>query len=282
MKKEHISDKELFFYLTGDLETGSIKRIEKHVQDCKLCRNRLAQERTFYNIMKNSEYPVPKKQELKRVRSKLKASLKQQTPETEKNTFSIIESIQSVFSANLALKFAGGVALFLIGIITGLAVSGYQDSSVQHFLDSHATSIEKISFLSPENNKVEVVVQQHAKATLQLSADDPRLIQAAIDILKNDERDNIRLKAVKILRNAEKREEVEYALIESLQSDPNPGIRLHAVQILKKFPINQKIKNVLVSVLFKDTNSGIRYEARSKLEELNQNSENSLKKNLKT
>jgi len=282
MKKEHISDEELFFYLTGDLETGSIRKIEKHLQDCELCRDRLAQERTFYKIMKNSEYPVPKKQELKRVRSKLKTSLKQQTSETEKKTFSIIESIQSVFSAHLTLKLAGGVALFVIGIVTGLAISGYQDTSVQRFLDSHATSIEKISFLSPENDKVEVVVQQNTSETLQFSADDPRLIQAAINILKNDERDNIRLKAVKILRNAEKREEVQYALVESLQSDPNPGIRLHAIQILKKFPINQKIKNVLVSVLFKDTNSGIRYEARSKLEELDENSEYSLKKNLKT
>ncbi|MFO7891481.1 MAG: HEAT repeat domain-containing protein [bacterium] len=282
MKKEHINDQELFFYLTGDLDSNNIARIEKHIQDCELCRNRLAQERNMYKIMKNSKYPVPKKHELKKVRSKLKDSLKQQTAETEKNSFSLAESIQSVFSTNFAFKLAGGVVLFLIGIITGLAISGYQDSSIQRFLDSSTTSIEKISFLSPEDDKVEVVVQQNTRETLQLSADDPRLIQAAIDILKNDERDNIRLKAVQILRNAKNREEVEYALVESLQSDPNPGIRLHAIQILKKFPINQKIKNVLVSVLFKDTNSGIRYEARSKLEELDENTEHSLKKNLKT
>jgi len=282
MENKHIKDEDLFFYLTGDMSSDQITRIEKHIQDCEICHNRLVQERKMYKIMQNSEYPVPKKNELKKVRKKLKTSLRQHTKGTERDSFSLMESIQSVFSTNFAVKFAGGVALFLIGIITGLSISGFQYSSVQRLLDSHASNIEKISFLSPENDKVEVVVQQNSRETLQMSANDPRLIQAAIDILKNDERDNIRLKAVKILRNAEKKEAVEYALVESLQSDPNPGIRLHAIQILKKFPINQKIKNVLVSVLFKDTNSGIRYEARSKLEELDEHGDNSLKKNLKT
>ncbi len=281
MEKKHITEEELFFYVTGDLDSDTITKIEKHIQDCESCMDRLAQERALYKTIKSSEYPLPGKGELKRARKKLKISLEQLSREENKDTFSIIKSIQSLFSVNFALKLAGGIALFLVGLVTGLSISGSKDTSIQRLLNSNTTRFEKISFLSQDNDKVKVVVQHSNRQTLQLSADDPRLIEAAINILKYDERDNMRLKAMKILHNAEKKKEVEFALVESLQSDPNPGIRLHAIQILKKFPLNKKIKDVLVSVFFKDSNSGVRYEAKKHLEDFGDSTQIPLKKNMK-
>jgi hypothetical protein len=280
VEKKHIKDDELFFYLTGDLDSDTITGLEKHVQDCQLCRDRLAQERTLYTTIRNSDYPVPAKDELKRMRKKLKLNLKQTTYEKSEHSFSLKETLHSLFSTNFALKFAAGGTLFLVGLLLGFTFSGSSDTSIQELLNSNTTRFEKISFQSENKSEVMLVVEQTSQHILRLSADDPRLIQAAINILKYDERDNMRLKAVKILQYAEKKKAVEFALVQSLQADPNPGIRLHAIQILKKFPLNQKIKDVLVSVLFKDSNSGVRYEAQQCLDEFKESTDFPLKKNM--
>lgn len=280
MRKKHINDEELFFYLTGDLDHDTITGLEKHIQDCPQCRNRLAREQVLFNSLKKSEYPVPDKRELKKLRKRLTLSLKQTIRDDTGRSFSLREAWQSLFSSRAVLKFAAGGALFLSGLLLGFIMAGSGDSSVQEILNSNTTRYEKISFQSGKSDEVALVVEQNSLHTFRLSADDPRLIQAAINILENDERDNMRLKAVKILQNARRNKEVEFALVERLQTDSNPGIRLHAIQILKKFPLNQMIKDVLVSVLFKDTNSGVRYEARQHLEEFGGSADTGIKKNL--
>jgi len=280
MGKKHLKDEELFFYLTGDLDSDTISGIERHLQDCPLCRDRLAQERALYTTIRNSNYPVPAKGELKKVRKKLKFNLKQTAGEKTDHSFSLGVTLQSLFSPNFALKFVAGGTLFIAGLLLGFLFSGSGENSIQKLLNSNTTRFEKISFQSEDNGEVMLVVEQTRQHILRLSADDPRLLQAAINILKYDERDNMRLKAVKILQYAEKKKAVEFALVQSLQADPNPGIRLHAIQILKKFPLNKKIKDVLVSVLFKDTNSGVRYEAQQCLEEYKESPDFPLKKNM--
>lgn len=269
MKKRHITEDELFFYATDDLDLENKKRIEKHLQECGFCRDRIKNDEYFYNAIRDLEYPLPNKKILEKCRQRLHKNLEEISQQDNEKSFSLLKSIRSFFPPGYALKFAAGAVLFLFGLVAGLHISSPEKQSIGDILGSSSVSLQNISlsFDQEGREKVEFTIQRDKREKVQVSSNDPELIKEAIKILRSDARDGIRLKAIKILKNADMKKVVEKALIESLTTDSNPGIRLKAIRILKKFPINKEIKQVLISVLFREPNSGIRYEAEQRLKE---------------
>jgi hypothetical protein len=68
------------------------------------------------------------------------------------------------------------------------------------------------------------------------SAADPELVKAVADVLKNDQHEGARIKAVETLRSipAALAPEARAALIDALQNDPNPAVRIKAIEVLAK------------------------------------------------
>lgn len=61
---------------------------------------------------------------------------------------------------------------------------------------------------------------------------DPEIADALASVLRNDEHQGVRIKAVDTLKNIAGTSETRDALIEALKSDPNPAVRIKAVEAL--------------------------------------------------
>jgi len=273
MKHDHISKEDMHKYVTGCMRKKQAERIARHMESCERCRNACAEAEEFIRTLEGTVIPEPQHDILLKCRRKLFAAVKEE--ETRKFSLSAAaeRAAEFLFRPVPAVKFAYVAAVFAAGIFFGRYMYSGPVISSPGAGSKAFTTIESIAFDTsrPGKSMVSLVLREDRTYTVDTSPTDPRLVDAAIYILKHEDRDDIRIKAMKILQHAKHTEDIERALISRLNSDENPGIRLMAIKMLKMFPINQKIRDTLIAAFFKDKNSGIRYEASDMLRNLPEN-----------
>ena len=264
-------------YIAGEIAPSELDSLHKHCLSCADCRAlmdlNIEMSELGYSI------PEPDEKDFQVIRNRITSQISRE--QKQQRAGNSLWNLMAPFRFRPVTALSMMVILLITAVFLGrwsagypvqhgLTFSRYGDTHGRDLLNSNSTQFDEISFVPGDNNEVMLAVQQTNWYVLKLPTDDDRLTQAAVDILKNDERDNMRLKAVKILQHAKKKEEVKNALIHSLQTDPNPGVRLHAIQILNKFLPDRQIINAFETAIFKDSNSGVRFEAKEYLKEQDQ------------
>ncbi len=264
-------------YIAGEIAPSELDSLQKHCLSCADCRALLDLNIEMSEL--GDSIPEPDEMDFQVIRNRVTSQISRE--QKQKRAGNSLWDLLAPFRFRPVAALSVMVLLLISAVFLGrwsaeypiqhgLTFSRYADTHGQDLLNSNFTQFDEISFVPGDNNEVMLAVQQTNWCVLKLPADDDRLTQAAVDILKNDERDDMRLKAVKILQYAKKKKEVVNALIHSLQTDPNPGVRLHVIQILNKFLPDREIKNAFETAIFKDSNSGVRFEAKEYLKEQDQ------------
>jgi HEAT repeat protein len=271
----------LLFYDSGELSEGEKARVDKALAESPMLREELEKIRALMRGIKQAPSFEPPAEMMNGLRHDLRVQLRR-----ERLRPSIGERFEEWFSGAQAwLQLAGAAALVIIGIavdrtflITPTKPSGGAAELLQQIAAAQPVAAENGSVsplmagveyirIDPQTEQVEIHYNLVNDIQLRGSADDPAIRRVLAYALTQNDRPNVRLKAVKAL--AEKPiadDDVISALLHALQNDDNEGIRLKAAQVLRGAPISDKIKNALSLVLLRDHNAAVRMEALESLE----------------
>ena len=109
MKDKHIKEEDFLFYLTGDLEPDIISGIEKHLHNCRSCRERLMQERMLYSHILKSSRPVPTRKKLESIRKRFFEKVRLVARE-QGYMFSSRKAIEAFLTNNFAMKLGEAIS----------------------------------------------------------------------------------------------------------------------------------------------------------------------------
>lgn len=137
---------------------------------------------------------------------------------------------------------------------------------LSHFLQDEESTTSRSS-------AIQWVSDQYA----QNGTTEPELVKALASLLKNDEHEGVRIKAVDALKGlpAAAAPEVRSALVAALQNDPNPAVRIKAVEALANMAKSgQNVDATMLDTLRKkasqnDENAYVRVKAAEALSQLN-------------
>jgi HEAT repeat protein len=265
----------LLFYDGGELSEGEKARVEKALAESPALREELEKIRALMRTVKQAPSFEPSAEMMNGLRHDLRVQLRR-----ERLRPTLSERLEEWFyGSRPLLQLAGAAALVVIGIFldrvlftqpprqSGAADLLQQIAAAQPVATENGSvsplmaGVEYIR-IDPQTEQVEIHYNLVNDIQLRGSADDPAIRRVLAYALTQNDRPNVRLKAVKAL--AEKPiadDDVISALVHVLQNDDNEGIRLKAAQVLRGIPLSDKIKNALSLVLLRDSNSAVRMEA---------------------
>jgi len=270
----------LLFYDSGELSEGEKARVEKALAESPMLREELEKIRALKSGIKQAPSFEPPAEMMNGLRHDLRVQVRR---ERLRPTFG--ERLDEWFSGAQAWwQLAAAAALVIIGValdraflITPPKPSGGAAELLQQIAAAQPIAAENGSVsplmagveyirIDPQTEQVEIHYNLVNDIQLRGSADDPAIRRVLAYALTQNDRPNVRLKAVKAL--AEKPiadDDVISALVHAVQNDDNEGIRLKAAQVLRGAPISDKIKNALSLVLLRDSNAAVRMEALESL-----------------
>jgi len=263
------------FYDSGELSEGEKARVEKALSESAALREELENLRALARTVKQASSFEPADEMMNGLRHDLRVQLRR---ERLRPTFG--ERLEEWFSSPRPLwQLSAAAALMVIGILIdrNFLTKPVRQSSAAELLQQIAAAqpvaaengsvsplmagVEYIR-IDPQTDQVEIHFNLVNDIQLRGKSDDPAIRRVLAYALTQNDRPNVRLKAVKAL--AEQPvvdDDVITALMHALKNDENEGIRLKAVQVLRSIPLSDKIKTALSWVLQRDDNSAIRMEA---------------------
>ena len=264
----------LLLYDSGELASGEKERLEKALSESPALRAELETLRAFLRDLRQSPSFDPSAELMSGVRHDLRVQLRR---ERLRPTWG--ERLEAwAFDVRPAWQLAAAAALVVIGMfLDRMMFSAPRGMNAAELLQQFAAAqpvaaengsvsplmagVEYIR-IDPQTDQVELHFNLVNDIQLRGSADDPTIRRVLAFALTQNDRPNVRLKAVKAL--AEKPvadDDVISALVNVMQNDDNEGIRLKAAQVLRNAPLNDKIKSALSWVLLRDRNAAVRMEA---------------------
>jgi len=266
MKKNHLTRKEILFFIQNATSEQEKKRMQQHLDGCDACNSLMAEEVELNGVLSSYYKFEPSDSFLTESRNRLWRQLHHKKWEqAKKKKFSVRDFLPLLLPNR---QLVGALAVFVVGLFAGriftLMGPGPQSSGVQA-LES-AVPISHFQIVpSDEEGYVTIQFRTVEEKRIKGKIEDPKIQYALSYALANDTKDNVRLKTIGYLKKESEEAYVQKALIQALEKDENPGVRLKAIKLLKTLPLNEDIKNALVLALFKDTNAGVRIEAAKRL-----------------
>lgn len=264
----------LLFYDSGELTEGEQARVDKAVAESAALREELEKIRALQRNMKQASSFEPSAEIVNGLRHDLRVQLRR-------------ERLQPAWGERIAEWFYGArplwqitatAALIIIGIVIDRAFltkpRGLNAAELlQQFVAAQPVAAENGSVsplmagveyirIDPQTDQLEIHFNLVNDIQLRGRTDDPAIRRVLAHALTQNDRPNVRLKAVKALAEQPiADDDVISALVHVLQNDENEGIRLKAAQVLHRLPVNEKIKGALSWALLREGSSAIRMEA---------------------
>jgi len=266
----------LLFYDSGELSEGERARVEKALAESPLLREELEKIRALARGVKQAPLFEPSAEMMNGLRHDLRVQLRR-----ERLRPTLGERLEEWLSgARVWWQLGAIAACVVIGIaidraflIAPAAPGGGAAELLQQIAAAQPVAAENGSVsplmagveyirIDPQTEQVEIHYNLVNDIQLRGRPDDPAIRRVLAYALTQNDRPNVRLKAVKALaENPIADDEVISALVHALQNDENEGIRLKAAQVLRRAPVSDKIKNALSWVLLRDDNAAVRMEA---------------------
>jgi hypothetical protein len=259
MKTIHVKEHDLLLYSLDELAPEKHEAIRSHLTTCTECRKALEELRQWHSAVSRIGLPRPEEAALKRSRNLVALAIEEKQPAPE--TGRLISANRTIFRK--LVQPAAALALLVLGIFIGKGIDsrGTLDKSLHSIENAVPVSQFHVFPRAEQEGRIEIHFQSMQQNIISGEVDDPEILVALSYMLVNEPRDNIRLKAVDLLKRYSTNSGVQNALLHALGNDPNTGIRFKAVQILTELPLTGRIKESIISALFNDTNQRVRMEA---------------------
>lgn len=230
-----------------------------------------------YNfILKQSEpeKPIQTSQEKlqtqrKVLKEKIQISLDREQKHKERTSV-VYPIIKNIISARQPVWVAitSIIIAFFIGkgFKTDDATSTYTSVDLSQLI--HQNQLSEVNIHLDENKNAPIRLAVHASKEFEYAGDlkNDIILNLLFYLLLNDKNPGKRLKAVKLLEDAQLQETGRNVLISSMLSDNNPGIRLKSARMLQSYNADQLLIDACVKTILEDNNTAVRLSAMDILE----------------
>jgi hypothetical protein len=262
----------LSFY--GDLSAKEERDLDRHLEVCNKCVNELDELRRLHTVL--SKAPVQDLDETLLHEARLRF---QRTMPTARQRPTILEQAQHVLSWSLhprTAMAAGGIALFLLGLLGGrtFGIPSDNDAVLNSFLASGGgLSVTNVQFTGTPSSAEDVELSFDAVKPVHLRGNihDPRIQKALAYALVKSDNPGVRIRAVgsfSATPSALPEREVKVALLLALKTDQNDAVRKEALQAILRYQPDREVRDALLYVLLHDGNPGLRIAAINGLDSL--------------
>lgn len=276
MSCEHIPS-QVSLYLYGELAPAETEALEEHIDECVSCAALIEEERRFFAAMNTRVSAEVSHSLLAECRHDLMREVYRSEPET----VSAWGRVGAWFSAGRggglpwqpALIAASLIAVFFVGRATN---GGAANEFAWHEKPPAGTTIgattiafqPEVGFSGiesiardPQNNRVEIIVEEVHRRTISGPSSDPEIHSLLLSSVRNAANSGVRLDSLDVLRGQAENQDVRRTLLGSMLGDNNPGVRLKALDALRPHMADPEVRNALVEVLRRDSNPGMRVYA---------------------
>jgi len=243
-------------FLYGELSFEEEERFELHIDECSMCRDTLAREKSLFQALDASEL-APSQELLDDCR----AELHQRLAGIEPDRTSFWDKIREGFSIHFHfpgwMQPVGAVAMLALGFVAAKMSPGSFMGSWHAGVAEPVT--ERVRYVEPgEAGRVQIVLDETRQRVLSGSLEDRSIQRLLLTAAKDPSDAGLRVESVDLLKNRPQSAEVRSALLYAVQHDPNAGVRLKALDGLKEFANDPETRQTLTQVLLKDDNPGVR------------------------
>ena len=272
MKQSDHLEKQIPFYLYGELEKVKKEEFEVHLDSCEHCREQLEETRALHNTLGKKASFEPSEPLMSKLRSDLRERLRDER-KAEFNETWLDRFIEKISERGVGIQLTGALAFLIVGILigrvafvpantgTGEFAAELQEENSLPFM----ASVDLIQY-DPKSGDITVQYKSIKDVSLRGNVEDPAIRKLLVHAIRREEHPGRRLTAVRASgAKSFSDEELEDALIYAMQNDEIDGVRLKAAKVLTNLPMNEKIKRAFIRALLKDTNSAIRIEALNTL-----------------
>ncbi len=256
----------LSLYLYGELDFATEEKIEQHLDECSLCQNALAREKSWHTVVNSESMDVPLEL-LSQCRRDLRTAISS-SDVTRKPRIKWWNSGQPFgffatrWSARVALAtflvfvgFSAARWLDRNGVPGGIEISGTNQMGL---LDPGSARIRDIQ--SDGNQHVRIIVDRIRQQEIAGRVDDQDVRQWLLAAMRDPADPGIRVDSVEVLQG-QGGSDIRDALLYSIRHDSNAAVRLKALESLRLFAGDPAARETLRFVLEHDRDPGVRSEA---------------------
>ncbi|ASV29983.1 HEAT repeat domain-containing protein [Maribacter cobaltidurans] len=228
MKVSHEKiDSLLPLYLTGELDPIEIEMVEKHLEDCKECRDTLDSFKSLSKTFQEEELQAPSPN----LRLKFLEAL-----ETEKMSQGKIITMNKKSNNGLNFmvlgKIAAGFAILVTAFMMGKLYESKESELEYALLENEALKSKEMAMLSLMENQSASKRIQGVNFIEAFKAPDVEVLNALKDRMLLDQNTNVRIAAVEALSNFSDSELVKSAFITALETEKNPSVQIAIIKNL--------------------------------------------------
>lgn len=230
--KEYLTD-----YLDGVLTPELQLEVEKHLGNCESCLDEVNQLKNLFGDISEVEFEKPDES----LRDNFYTMLAREKLRVQKHKKSIkyykSKPARRLWMNSPLMQIAAGFAILVIGTFLGLKLSS--------MILSNGTPDSEMAILRNEMNEMKQLVMfsmlEQESASKRIKAvsyieeviePDPKVVQALVNTLNNDNNANVRLVAVNALFRFADNQVVRDSLIEALGTQTDPLIQITLINMM--------------------------------------------------
>jgi hypothetical protein len=265
--KENIIKGLIAEYLKGDLEESKRLELENNLNEIGFDIDDLNDLEQIYDQL--GEIPIPESG--KQMDEKFYSML-----ENEKKIHEAIDSpvinlpVNNKFKINRSfsiIQIAAGFILLIFGVAIGLLInSGSGNNSEVALLKNEILEMKQIVMLNKLN---EPSPSQRVLAVSYIngfSEPDPKIIEALIKTMNNDENSSVRLAALSALSKYVDNKNVLNSLIESLKNQTDPLLQISLINLMMEIQDRRAIDPIRNIYTNENTLDAVKQQAKKGLE----------------
>ena len=267
MNCKHAEEKlPLYFY--DELSADERAEVETHLAGCARCSEVAAEFGRLRAALDERPVIEPSPALLVHCRSDLEEALDRE----QTGWRALVRGWFGQAPGQPALRWASALTVLVVGFSAGwtmqkqtgpLPVPGGQPRPDWIGADMTGVRINGISQVAPDpqTGEVRLTLNAERQVTLEGSLDDPRIQDALVYAMKNNDNAGIRHDTAEALGSRSANPDVREALLHAAMHDPNPGVRLEALEALRPAAGQADVREALLDVLRNDENPGVRVAA---------------------
>lgn len=268
MSCKHIEE-QLPLYFYDELSAEERAGVEAHLAGCARCAEVAAEFGRLRAALDERPVIEPSPALLVHCRSDLEETLDRE----QTGWRALVRGWFGQAPGQPALRWASALAVLVVGFSAGWAMqrqggptpipTSNQSGPDWFGADMTGVRINGISQVAPDprTGEVRLTLNTERQVTLEGSLDDPRIQNALVYAMKNNDNAGIRHDTAEALGSRSANPAVREALVHAAMHDPNPGVRLEALEALRPAAGRADVREALLDVLRNDENPGVRVAA---------------------
>ena len=229
--EQHIQD-QLAAYLSGNLETEEVTRINEHIAVCDSCRKEFQLLGGIWNSMGD----IAEERPSALLRTRFYAAMnayESGLQETASYSRQSRKWYEGFFPPAPAVQFALAVVLIIIGVFAGYRLRGdsVNEAQIVQIRDEVRTvnRLLTVSLLQQQSASDRL---QGVNRSYQLEYTDPEITTALLETFKHDPNVNVRLAALDALSRNIGQPEIRNELISAFQAQSSPLVQIAMIDLM--------------------------------------------------